>query len=214
MNNKEIIFDIPEMHDFSKMSREDIDKYAECAALAYKDYPLFQYITNGKCNHKVIKTIIASSIYSMKNQVVGFSNEKDANAVALFAPPKYMGSKTVPFLLDGGIKLMFMAPPTTFLRLLRYENHAMKLKKLYTNHECWYLYNVTVKPQFQNNGDCSKLLRPMFKYFDRIGQDCYLETHKEKNVALYEHFGFELLDVSNIPKTDIKQYSMLRKVKK
>ena len=195
------------------MDKDDIDKFAECAALAYKDYPLFKYITKGKFNHKVIKIIMKSSIYSMKGQVIGFSTEKEANAVALFAPPHYTGSKTIPFLLGGGIKLIFIAPPSTFLRLLRYENHAMKLKKHHTNHDCWYLYNATVKPQFQNNGNCSKLLMPMLQYFDRIGQDCYLETHDAKNVKIYEHFDFRLLEISNIPKTNIKQYSMLRKAK-
>lgn len=211
MNNNINNYDIPEIKKFYKMNKEDIEKYAECAALAYKDYPLFKYITNGKCNHKIIKTIISSSIYSMKNQVIGFTNKEDAGAIALFAPPKYTGSKALPFLLGGGIKLAFIAPPSTFLRLLRYENHSMKLKKNYTNHDCWYLYNVTVKPQYQNNGDCSKLLRPMFEYFDRVGQDCYLETHNENNVKLYERFGFGLLEISDIPKTKIKQYSMIRK---
>lgn len=181
MSDNEIICcEIPEIGKFYKMGKNDIDKFAECAAQAYKNYPLFQYLTKGKGGHEVIKTIISASIYSMKNQVIGFSNSQDANAVALFTPPNYTGSKAIPFLLGGGIKLMFIAPPSTFLRLLKYENHAMKLKKNYTNHDCWYLYNITVKPQFQNNGDCSKILRPMFEYLDRIGQDCYLETHNEK----------------------------------
>lgn len=213
-DNGIIDYNIQEIENFYKMSKDNIDKFAECAALAYEKYPLFQYITNGKCDYKVIKTIIASSIYSMKNQVIGFSSDSDAKAVALFAPPKYTGSKAIPFLLGGGIKLGFLAPPSTFLRLLRYENHSMRLKKNYTNHDCWYLYNITVKPEFQNNGECSKLLRPMFEYFDRVGQNCYLETHNEKNVELYEHFDFKLLEISHIPKTDIKQYSMLRKSKK
>ena len=108
----------------------------------------------------------------------------------------------------------FITPIGIFLRLLRYENYAMKLKKKYTNHECWYLYNVTVKPEYQHKGMSSTLLKPMFQYLDRIGQDCYLETHKEENVKIYEHYGFELLEVSKIPKTDIVQYSMLRKAKK
>ena len=59
----------------------------------------------------------------------------------------------------------------------------------------------------------SILLKPMFEYLDIIGQDCYLETHKEENVKIYEHYGFELLEVSKIPRTDIIQYSMLRRSK-
>lgn len=195
-----------------KIKKEDISLYAECATLAYKDYPLFKYITNGKYNQKVVKTIISSSIYSMKNEAIALANE-DKSAVALFAKPNYTGCKTIPFFIGGGIKLLFMTPLSTFIKLLNYENHSMKLKKNYTNHESWYLYNVTVKPQFQNQGNCSKLLKPMFDYLDKTKEDCYLETHSENNVKLYEHFGFELLEVSNIPKTHIKQYSMIRKPK-
>ena len=204
-------YDIPEINGLFHMTTDDVEKYAECAALAYYNYPLFQYLTNGSCEHEVIKTIIASSIYAMKDNVVGISTDEEANAVALFAPPQYTGSKTLPFLLNGGIKLSYIAPFSTFFRLLNYEGHAMKLKKQYTNHDSWYLYNITVKPSFQGSGAGSKLLRPMLEYFDRVGESCYLETHNEGNVGLYQHFGFDLVDVSEIPKTDVKQYSMLRK---
>ncbi len=206
-------YDIQEIEGYYKMNQDNIEQFAECSALAYKEYPLFQYLTNGTYDYAVIKTIMYASIYAIKNQVIGFANDKEANAIAIFAPPYYTGSKTIPFLLGGGIRLGYIAPPSTFLRLLNYENYAMKLKKHYTNHKCWYLYNITVKPQFQNNGNCSKILNPMFEYLDRVGQDCYLETHKESNVELYKHFNFELLETSNIPKTDIKHYAMIRKAK-
>jgi len=204
---------IPEINNLYVMNKKDIHKFSESATLAYKDYPLFKYLTRGKFEHKVIENIISASIHSMGNDIIGISSEEDANAIAIFVPPNYTGSKVVPFLIGGGIKLPFVTPIGIFLRLLRYENHAMKLKKKYTNHKCWYLYNVTVKPEYQKKGLSSALLKPMFEYLDRIGQDCYLETHKEENVEFYEHYGFELLEVSKIPKTDVIQYSMLRKAK-
>lgn len=205
---------IPEINNLYQMSDQDIEKFAETAALAYKDYPLFKYLTKGKFQHEIIKKIISASISSMKSEVIGLANESKAEAIALFVPPNYKGSKAIPFLMGGGLKLAFMTPPTIFFRLLRYENHAMRLKKKYTNHKCWYLYNVTVKPEHQKKGMSSSILKPMFEYLDRIGQDCYLETHKKENVKLYEHLGFELLEETTIPKTDIVQYSMLRRAKK
>lgn len=54
----------------------------------------------------------------------------------------------------------------------------------------------------------------MFEYLDRIDQDCYLETHEKGNIEFCEHYGFELLEVSRILKTDIVQSSMLKKLKK
>ena len=204
-------FSITEIDNLYKMNKKDIDKFAESATLAYKGYPLFKYLTQGKFEHKVIKNIIYASLHSMGTDIIGISTEEDANVIAIFVPPNYAGSKAIPFLIGGGLKLPSIG---IFLRLLRYENHVMKLKKKYTNHKCWYLYNVTVKPEYQHKGMSSALLKPMFEYLDRIGQDCYLETHKEENIKIYEHYGFELLEVSKIPKTDIVQYSMLRRAKK
>lgn len=206
-------FDIPEIEGLHVMSESDIEKFAECAAQAYKEYPLFKYLTNGSCEHHIIKNIIQASIIAMKTQVIGVATKEDANAIALFTPPKYKGTKTIPFLKGGGLKLLFSTSPAIYLRLLRYEMHAMKIKEKYTNHDCWYLYNLTVKPEEQNKGNASKLLRPMLEYLDRINQKCYLETHKEENVKIYEHFGFELIEISTIPHTEMKQYSMLRNPK-
>lgn len=202
-----------ELDNLYPMKREDIDKFATCAAFAYQNYPLFDYLMHGKYDYEIVKKIISSSIYAMPHQAVGFSTDEQANACAIFVPPNYTGSKTIPFLANGGIQLAFLSNPSIFLRLLNYENYAMKLKKEYTNHECWYLYNLVVNPKFQNQGNCSKLLNPMFAYLDRINQDCYLETHDEKNIALYEHFNFELLDEAHIPKTKVKHYAMLRKAR-
>ena len=213
MNFSNNNINIPEINNLHKMRKKDIEKFSECATLAYKEYPLFRYLTQGRFEHKVIKNIISASLVSMGKDIIGVSTEEEANAVAIFVPPNYTGSKAIAFLFGGGLKLIFMTPIGIFFRLLRYENYAMKLKKKYTNHKCWYLYNVTVKPEFQNKGMSSMLLKPMFDYLDRIGQNCYLETHKEENVKFYEHFGFELLETSKIPKTEIIQYSMLRKAK-
>lgn len=213
MNNEVIDNNIVELNSFYKMGVDDIDKFATCAALAYQNYPLFDYLMCGEYDYEIVKKILAASIYAMPKQVVGYATDEEAKAVAIFAPPNYTGSKTIPFLANGGMELAFLSNPSLFFRLLNYENHAMKLKKKYTNHACWYLYNLVVKPELQNQGNGSKLLKPMFAYFDRINQDCYLETHDEKNIAFYEHFNFELLDTSNIPKTKIKHYAMLRKAR-
>ena len=77
-----------------------------------------------------------------------------------------------------------------------------------------HLEDLFIDPEYRGKGHGSKIIKQMCKYLDEHKQDCYLETHKEENIKIYEHYGFELLEVSKIPKTDIVQYSMLRKVKK
>ena len=136
MNYKLNKFSIPEIDNLYKMNKNDIAKFAESATLAYKVFPLFKYLTRGKFEHKVIKNIISASLHSMGTNVIGVSVEEDANAIAIFVPPNYTGSKVIPFLIGGGIKLLLITPIGIFLQLLKYEHYAMKLKKQYTNYEC------------------------------------------------------------------------------
>ena len=37
-----------------------------------------------------------------------------------------------------------------------------------------------------------------------------LETNKESNVPLYEHYGFELKETALVPKSNVTHYSMVR----
>jgi ribosomal protein S18 acetylase RimI-like enzyme len=67
-----------------------------------------------------------------------------------------------------------------------------------------------VDHKFQGNGYASKLLRPMLKRLDEEVVPCYLETLEKHNVGLYEHFGFKVVDESNVPGTDLTNWAMLR----
>ena len=74
----------------------------------------------------------------------------------------------------------------------------------------WYLQAIGVDPMFQGRGYASKLLRSMLSRIDEEGLPCYLETLDEQNVSLYEHFGFKVIEESNIPETTLTNWAMLR----
>ena len=77
----------------------------------------------------------------------------------------------------------------------------------------WYLAMLAVDPQHQGKGYASKLLNEMLSYIDEEGLRCYLETEGEKNVSMYQHFGFEVVDEFVVPGTKDKLVAMLRKPK-
>ena len=77
----------------------------------------------------------------------------------------------------------------------------------------WYLAVLAVDPEYQGRGYASKLLNGMFAYIDKEGLPCYLETEGVKNVAMYKHFGFEVIDEFVVPNTNDKLVAMLRKPK-
>lgn len=202
------------MNSVKLLEYADLDSACDSAASAYKSYPLFTYLLNKKCSEKQIKQILFSSLRAAKRNMVGLSFGKSDEAVAIFIKPGYKGTPAIPFLFCGGFKLILKNSFGVVFRLLNYENYAMKLKTKYADENCWYLYSLTVHPQYQKTGLASKVILPMLDFFDATGQSCYLETNKYCNVLMYEHFGFEIMESGSIPNTDIPHYAMLRTPKK
>ena len=195
------------------VEKKDLDKLAEIAADAYKDYPLHNWFTKGKYNYKASKIIMKISLKTMFKDAVIYADSKELNGFAIFLTFGFTCSKTIPFLLNGGLKLIFNAGLGIIGRLLTYETYAMKLKKKYTNNVDWYLYNLSIKKDAQGKGIASKLLKPMLNFCDQEKMVCYLETNKESNVSLYEHFGFSLEEKGLIKNSSVWHYAMTRSYK-
>ena len=96
-------------------------------------------------------------------------------------------------------------------RLQTYENYAMNLKKEFTDHYDWYLFNLSIKKDAQGKGLASKLMRPMLQFWEDERIVAYLETNNESNVVLYRHYGFDLMKEEQIPKSTVMHYAMVRK---
>lgn len=201
------------MGEISIFENDNIDEVLNSVALAYQDYPMFNYIVNGKSKAGSIKQIIKSSIMASKVDYIGLTFGKNNEAVAIFIKPNYKGAPALPFLFKGGLKLISKHSLGIAFRLLNYENHAMKVKAKYSDDNCWYLYSLTVHPDYQHKGLASKVMQPMLNFFDATGQSCYLETNKDANVAMYEHFGFKLMEKGFIPNTNVVHYAMRREPK-
>jgi ribosomal protein S18 acetylase RimI-like enzyme len=146
----------------------------------------------------------------MTEDAVIYADSEEMNGFAAWLPFGFTGNKTIPFLTNGGMELFLHSGVGLIGRLLRYENYAMGLKKEYTDHYDWYLFNLSIKKDAQGKGIASKLLRPMLQFCDEEKMVAYLETNKESNVGLYEHYGFNLMREELIPKTPVTHYSMVR----
>lgn len=198
------------MQEVKLIKRTDIDIAIDSIALAYEGYPLFNYVVGDDSKSKPIKQIIMSSVKASKLDFIGISAGKRAEAVAIFIKPNYNGSPALPFLFSGGIKLIFRYSLRIIFRLLKYEKYAMQMKQKYSDDMCWYLYILAVHPEYQHKGLASMVMQPMLNFFDATGQSCYLETHKFCNIEMYEHFGFRLMEIGKIPKTNVGHYAMRR----
>jgi ribosomal protein S18 acetylase RimI-like enzyme len=192
------------------ITQKDIERLAEGAADAYRDYPLHSWFAKGKYDATVTKMIIQISLKTMMEDAVIYADSEELNGFAVWLPWGFTGSKTLPFLMNGGLKLILHSGLGIVGKLLTYESYAMNLKKELTNHYDWYLYNLSVKQDAQGKGIASKLMHPMLRFCDDERMVAYLETNKEANVSLYQHFGFDLMKEELIPKTPVMHYAMVR----
>ena len=192
------------------VQEKDLDRLAEVAADAYQDYPLHNWLTKGKYDAKASKLIMQISLKTMTKDAVIYADSEEINGFAAWLPFGFTGSKTLPFLMNGGLRLILHSGLGIIGRLLTYETYAMGLKKEFTDHFDWYLYNLSIKKDAQGKGLASKLMRPMLQFCDDEMMVAYLETNKEPNVSLYLHYGFELRKEEWIPKSTVTHYAMVR----
>ena len=192
------------------VQKNDLDRLAEVAADAYQDYPLHNWLTKGKYDARASKLIMQISLKTMTEDAVIYADSEEINGFAAWLPFGFTGSKTLPFLMSGGLSLILHSGLGIIGRLLTYENYAMNLKKEFTNNYDWYLYNLSIKKDAQGKGIASKLMRPMLGFCDDEKMVAYLETNKEQNVGLYQHYGFQLMKQEFIPGTPVTHYAMVR----
>ena len=192
------------------VQKKDLDRMADIAADAYKDYPLHNWLTKGKYDPKASNLIMQISLKTMTEDAIIYADSEEMNGFAAWLPFGFTGSKTLPFLANGGLKLIMHSGLGIIGRLLTYENYAMNLKKEFTDNYDWYLYNLSIKKDAQGKGIASKLMRPMLQFCDDEKMVAYLETNKESNVSLYNHYGFQLKKEECIPKSNVMHYAMVR----
>ena len=192
------------------VQKKDLDHLAEVSADAYRDYPLHNWFTKGKYDSVASKILMEITLKTMTEDAVIYADSEEMNGFAAWLPFGFTGNKAMPFLLNGGLRLIFHSGLGLIGRLQAYETYAMNLKKQFTDNYDWYLFNLSIKKEAQGKGIASKLMRPMLKFCDDERMVAYLETNKEANVGLYKHYGFDLMREELIPKSPVMHYAMVR----
>lgn len=95
-------------------------------------------------------------------------------------------------------------------KINEYNEYIDKLHKLSISSEHCYLDLIAVNPFFQGKGFATILLNQILYKLDQLKISCYLVTQNQKNVSIYEHFKFKVISCSNIPRTAIPHWEMIR----
>ena len=163
-----------------------------------------------------VKTPYVNEFYLLRN----YSNSK-----AFITSPKFEGiavwihsdkrkKRTFWRMLTSGAIWLAMKIGIKALRKMQaLDKYIERKHKELAPFKHWYLAMLAVDPQHQGKRYASRLLNEMLSNIDEEDLPCYLETGGEKNVSMYQHFGFAVVDEFVVPGTKDKVVAMLRKPK-
>ena len=200
-----------ESQGFHLMTKDEIPKFTRCTVESYGSivYALDDYFVGHPCTKEELWEMWLFNLKYFYSRALIYSDSPDCNAWILWIPPGCKGVSMIDFIRYGGIRLTLKLGLTTMKQIMHYEDYSASVRLKATGNCEWYLYNLVVRPEAQGQHLAGKLLRPMLEYCAQSGKPAYLETHSEKNVEIYRHFGFEVVSNDPIPGTGVTHWGMV-----
>ena len=209
------------MEKIIRLTKDQVKPAAKTATRAFLDYPLWDSLfSDASVKYKFHLNTFE---FTIKHSILSGEAYATPNleGVALWAKPGKIYMNLVDMIRAGGLKVSYKIGSTVLFDIglkkiisyMKSMEYIEKAHKRLVPFQHWYLAVLAVDPDHQGRGHAGDLLRPMLARIDREGLPLFLETQKERNVALYERFGFEVLEKAPIPGLDITTWAMLRKIK-
>ena len=197
------------------MNKTHVKAAAEVLTRAFEDDPLFGH---GFSDQSGMKRRAPSPIFECALGYCVRYGEVHATSTNLEGVAVWLTSDNYPMT---PWRLIRSVPPSVILglgrggvtRMRKVGDYVDAMHARLAPFRHWFLQIVGVDPRFQGKGYAGRLLRPMLSRIDEEGLPCYVDTLVEKNVRLYEHLGFELIDKSEIPGTGLSNWAMLRQAR-
>jgi ribosomal protein S18 acetylase RimI-like enzyme len=195
-----------------RLTKKDLGAGAAVLGRAFTEYGLLRYYFQDETErHAVAVTLgfVEISICLKYGEV--YASSAKMEGISAWLPPG-----KAPF---GGLQIIRTVPLSVLFRFGRqgarrmwgYGRYVDNLHRKLVPYPHWYLQIIGVDPAYQGQGFSNQLVRPMLKRIDREHLPCFLETNTDKNAAIYQRFGFEVVSKDKIPGTEVTSFAMLRK---
>ena len=197
---------------FHLMTKEDMPRFIQCAAESYGSitYPLNDFFVGHPCTEEEIREMWLFNLKYFYSRALIYADSPKCNCWLLWIPPGCKGVSIINFIRYGGIRMTRKLGFGSLRRIMHYEDYSAAVRMRATGGKEWYWFNLVTRPEAQGQHLVGKLLRPMLEFCSKNGNPVYLETHSEKNVAIYRHFGFEVVSDKCLPGTEMTHWGMVK----
>jgi ribosomal protein S18 acetylase RimI-like enzyme len=192
------------------LTQEQVGAASQTLALAFQQDPLFRsFFPSENSRAGFARLVFALQVRQGLMAAGAFATSAALEGVLIRLPAAQINPGLWTQLRIGGARLLLSIPTGTLLRMQRVEKALNALRRRNAPGDFSYLALLGVAPQQQGRGHAKRLLRAMLDELDEQGQACYLETENQKNVPLYQSFGFRLAEEALLPGS-VPCWAMLR----
>ena len=198
------------INDLYKLQKKDIKKAVDVFVSAYSDDPMMEKFMKEEDKRRAQFEVMTRFCLKYGNVFASSDNIEGVMAIV----PHDKGDMTpLRVLLSGGF-----IPSMKLLSLRKIMEASSKAleeaKKDLDIGPYIFLFIMAVSQDFQGKGFGGKFLRAIIEKSEIERKPIYLETQNEKNVSLYEHFGFNVFKKINMPDpVNLPMWLMVRDVK-
>ena len=201
-----------EIDNLIRLQKDQIKPASEMLARAFDDDPFFRRLVpdpekrQAKAAHLFAFTLKLGIRYGE-----AYTTSPNLEGIAVWMRPETANITLWRAIRCGVIPLIFRVGFRLLKKMNSADAYAERARKRLTPKRYWYLALLGVNPDHQGNGHASALMKPMLNRIDDEGLPIYLETEGEKNVSMYQHFGFKALEHIHVTEHDIDFDAMFRK---
>ncbi len=200
-------------NEYRLLTRADVEEAAKVISQSFVDDPLCRFIlplkrTRIRTLHKFFRALGEVSIKNKRGYGVG----EPLQGVAYWKFPNQDSMSINIKGLGKFLPLLFTLYPIGLYRARTITGKIDAMHKQYADEPHYYLDNIGVLSSARGRGVSSKLIRPFLEMADSQKVIAYTDTVTRSNVPLYEHFGFQCVEESNVPGTGITVFALRRPV--
>ncbi len=193
-----------------RLGKNDIQWAASLLVEAFRDEPPLANMFRGPRRDKQVNYFIrCTCAYALLFGECYATPERDG--VALWLLPGQTKMTLGRMYRAGMLSAPLRMGLGAFGRFMGFTQHTDEIHKRSAPMPHYYLFMLGVSPAAQGQGVGGRLLADMLARVDLEGMPAYLETQNERNVGLYQRFGFEVAVEEPFPKLKgLRNWGMLR----
>jgi ribosomal protein S18 acetylase RimI-like enzyme len=194
----------------SRLKIHQVKPAAKTLARAFHDDPVFVYFFPEVSSREDKSTRFFQMLISYSIHYGEAYCTTNLGGVAAWLPSDKLDMSVWGMIRSGVLPLLLALGRNSIKRMLHFDKYSVAAHKRNASFPHLVLQPLGVDPLVQGKGYASLLLRTKFERLDGEGKFCYVDTQTEKNVSMYKHYGFKVVEEFQIPDTAFNNWVMLR----